>query len=566
MPDDVVDLRSINWSHGMFLTPEHFLRQEQYFESLLLWMVRYASSNYGVVGGGPRVEASERGAARFDPVVAVDDSEQALAITVSQCRGLTVGGAIVEIVPAHPVSLKVLKKDLEGAAELGVYVVARPHAKEPDDDINDSVNPQLQVGRRISYELKVDISAEESEWSLLVSRLRRAERGLRFEKVDGFIPPCAFMSSHSELMHSFRRLNEQVTSIADRYSGLHRAVVDFVSVARSRGIEVSQDLETLAFVNQMILALEECAYEILDPLQRPKRFFQQMNRLIRSSALYLSLSPPTREYFRLLGEVGETEFTSILEQEGRALETERRWSIHDDLQVEFQRSSRELEALSRLQQALEGKYLDFRISPSLESINFFFDRTTGEPVLYKAVAKPSRPQASGQEITFVFAPLRLEAREVYRLILVGDKQARFMPGDQLHAELRLNPGEGYSRAPQYLSAQYEVEGHRNFAFDFKAPEDIVLLNDVRVSLRTVQPIRSAILYVRSRLMARVAAPVSERAPARVQVGPPVAEPRPAVPSVPPVAPAAPAQRPRVREEPEPVSSEPQPPTPRRRLS
>jgi hypothetical protein len=548
MPDDVIDLRSINWSHGMFLTPEHFLRQERYFDSLVLWLLRYCSFDYGLIGGGPRVEASQRGAAAFDPIVSLDDSEETLKVTVTQCRGLSMGGAVVDIAPDHPVEISASKKELEGVLNLGVYVIARPHSKQPDDEIKDSVNPEIQVGRRFAYELKLDVSAEESEWSLLVSRLRRAEKGLRFEKVPGFIPPCAFMTSHSGLMQSFLQINEQVTSIADRYSGLHRAIVDFVPIARSRGMDVEQDLETLGFVNQMVVALEECAYEILDPLQPPKRFFQQMNRLIRSSALFLSLSPPTREYFRLLGDVGETEFASILEREGKALEVERQWGIHDDLQLEVQRISRDLEGLRRLEQALEGKYLDFRVSPSLESINFVFDRSSGEPVLYKAVAKPSRPQASGQELTFVFAPLRLEAREVYRLILVGDKQARFMPGDQLHAELRINPGEGYNRPPQYVTAQFEVDDHRNFAFDFKAPEDVVVLNDIRVSLRSIQPIRSAILYVRSRLMPRVAAPAVERPPVRSEpVRPPTYSP-----------PAAP--------EPQQPSSEPEPPKPRRRLS
>lgn len=508
MPDDLIDLRSINWSHGMFLTPEHFLHQERYFDSCLLWLVRYCSLSYGLIGGGPRVEASERGAARYDPIVAVDDTGDTLKITVTQCRGMTVGGSLVDLDPTRPLNVSFAKKELEGVSDVGVYVIARPHEKELDEGIEDTVNPELQGGRRFSYEIKLDVQAEETEWSLLLTRLRRAEKGLRFEKIPSFIPPCAFMSSHSELMHSFRQLNDMVASIADRYSILHRAIVDFICVARSRAIEVEQDSETLAFVSRMVLALEECAYEILDPLQSPKRFFQQMTRLIRSSALFLSLSPPTREYFRLLGEIGEVEFVSMLEQEYRALEMDRQWSVHDDLKVEVQKVMRALERLDRLEQALEGKYLDYRISPSLESINFVFDRTGGEPVLYKSVAKPARPQAQGQELTFVFAPLRLEAREVYRLILVGDRQAKFVPGDRLNVELRINPGEGYSRKPDYQTVEYEIDGQRNFAVDFKAPEDVLTINDLRASLRSSQPIRSAILYVRGRLMPGAAAPPS----------------------------------------------------------
>jgi hypothetical protein len=75
-----------------------------------------------------------------------------------------------------------------------------------------------------------------------------------------------------------------------------------------------------------------------------------------------------------------------------------------------------------------------------------------------------------------------------------------MPGDRLTAELRINPGEGYSHPPDYRTTEHEIDGHRNFAIDFKAPEDVVTINDLRVSLRSTQPIRSAILYVRGRLM------------------------------------------------------------------
>ena len=65
-------------------------------------------------------------------------------------------------------------------------------------------------------------------------------------------------------------------------------------------------------------------YRGLDPLLAPGPFFQDLTQLIRSAALFLSLSPPTREYFRLLGEIGETEFASMLAQEGEALEMSRR--------------------------------------------------------------------------------------------------------------------------------------------------------------------------------------------------------------------------------------------------
>lgn len=527
MADETIDLRSVNWTQGMFLTPDHFLRQERYFDSLLLWVLRHVSDASGLVGGGPRVEQAERGAARFDPIVDFDESGDSVRVTITQCRGITRGGAIVDVDAGRPVSAVFSKRELEGVLDLGVYVVARPHEKEPAGGVVDPINPQIQAGRRLAYTIRLDLQADETDWGLLLTRFRRAERGLKFERIAGFIPPCSLMCSHSGLMDAFRQLNEAVSSIADRYGTLHREMVDYMALARSRGLSVEQDLETLDFVGRMVLTLEQAADAILDPLQPPGRFFQEMTRLIRSSALFLSLSPPTRRYFALLGEIGEVEFVSMLEQEREALATGRRWSVHEDLSLEVQKVRRSLDRLSRLEQALEGKYLDYRFSPSLESLNFVFDRTAGD-VLYKSVSKPSRPQAQGQDLTFVFAPLRLESRETYRIVLVGDRQARFSVGDRLAAEVRINPGEGYRQTPDYQVAQFEIDGQRNVAIDFKAPDDVAVINDVRLTMRSAQPIRSAILYVRGRLLT-AAAPASPPSP-RAAAPAPRYEPAPSRPS------------------------------------
>jgi hypothetical protein len=525
MPDDIIDLRSVNWSQGMFLTPDHFLQQERYFDSALLWLMRHALANSGLIGGGPRVDAAERGAPSFDPIVDIDDSGDTIKVAVTQCRGVTEGGALVDVDPSAPVTAAFSKKELEGVREFGVYLIAKPHDKEPAEGVEDPINPQLQVGRRARYRISLDPAAEEAAWSLQLLRMRRAEQGTRFERAATFIPPCAFMSSHSELMHWFRKLNERVADIADHYSNLHRAIVEFVDMARGRDLQVDQDLETLAFVSRMVVTLEECAYAILDPLQPPRQFFQEMNRLIRSAALFLSLSPPTREYFRLLGEIGETEFTSMLTQEGEALEMGRRWSLGQDLGIEVQKIMRALDRLDRLEQALEGKYMDYRVSPSIESINFFFDRTAAENVLYQAIARPTRPQSDGQQLTFVFAQLRIrqETREQYRLILVGDKKTRFSVGDELTTELRINWGEGYKRTPDFVVSRCDREGQRNFAVDFSTPDDVVSLSDLRASLRSAQPIQSAILYVRTRFFS---GPRPRPRPEPVPPRPPTPSPRP----------------------------------------
>ena len=62
-PMDVLppNLRSVNWEHGMLLTPEHFLRQERYLESLVAWGTRFLTTGAGLVGGGVRHPESDLG-------------------------------------------------------------------------------------------------------------------------------------------------------------------------------------------------------------------------------------------------------------------------------------------------------------------------------------------------------------------------------------------------------------------------------------------------------------------------------------------------------------------------
>ena len=77
---DIV-LNSVNWEHGMLLTPEHFLRQERYFDSALLWALRYTTNVFGLVGGGARLPESERGAVRHDPIVTVSEDQDAVSVS-----------------------------------------------------------------------------------------------------------------------------------------------------------------------------------------------------------------------------------------------------------------------------------------------------------------------------------------------------------------------------------------------------------------------------------------------------------------------------------------------------
>jgi len=497
-PDDV-KLTSVNWEHGMLLTPQHFLRLERYFEAGLLWALRYVNNSYGLVGGGPRLPETERGAVRHDPIVVVDEDDQTLNVAVTQCRALTPAGCIVDIDPEHPAQRKFTKAELEGIAESPIYIVCDPEEKQVVDGVLDEFNPQMKTERRPAYWLSLQVHADSVAYAAAVGRIRRQKYGAGYEKDPDFIPACTSLVAYSELTDAWRKIVEEVTFMTERYTELHRAMREFLVLFTERGIETEVDTETINFVDRMVVALQSCAYDILDPVQPPQDFFGKLRRFVHSAAAYLDLAPAVQQYFTTLKETGETEFIAIIEQQKQILRTTRTWSIHDDLAVEVREARGSLGALQRLERALEGKYIDFHISPSLEAMNFVFDR--GGKVLYKLAAKPARVQGMADELTIFFSQLRLEGRDKYRLILVGEQNATFEKGTKITVEIRINEGSGFRRAPTILSCESKTPDQCNFEFDFEAP-DVPTITDVRVSLQAQHPMRTALLYVRHRFYAQ----------------------------------------------------------------
>ena len=561
-PDDV-KLNAVNWEHGMLLTPEHFLRQEKYFEAGLLWVLRYATDAFGLVGGGPRLPEDELGAVRHDPIVTLEEDDQTLSVSVTQCRALTPAGCIVDIDPEHPVRRQFAKGELEGVSEAPIYVVCDPSEKQVYDGSVDEFNPQMQTERRQAVGLSLRLHADNVPYSIAIARLRKQRYGAGFEKDPAFIPACTCLMSHSELAAAWRRIADAFTTMAERYTELNRAMREFLVLFTERGIETQTDTEAANFVERMTVALHNTVYDVLDPVQSPRQFFGKIRRFLHSAAAYLELTPVVEQYFDTLKETGETEFIVLVEQQKKILQATRSWSVHEDLGVEARSALGALDALQRLERALEGKYIDFHISTTLDAMNFIFDR--GGKVLYKLAAKPSRVQGVADEMTLYFSQLRLEGRDKYRLILVGERNVTFEKGTKITVEIAINEASGFRRKPIMLGCESKLADQCNFEYDFDAP-DVPTITDLQVTLPAHHAIRTALLFTRHRFYAqRMEEPVRPVEP--IQRLEPT---RPAPPTPPqPATPAAPAEPPRQRFEPTPRPDrrpdrgyEPPPPAPR----
>ena len=492
-----IDLNSVNWWQGMTVMPDHLLGQERYVDSLAMWLLRYDSDAYGLAGAGARVERAERGAAKHDPIVDVVDDGEVLRISITQCRGISPSGDIIDIDPSHPIHEEFPKANLAEQRELGVYVVCQDE-KKTDGEGEDQANPMSRAWRRRDYRIELGANAAAARHSLMVSRVHRPEDSPRFEQMSEFIPVSTTMVSHSELKRAWELLCGRLASLSDRYLRLHRAIVEYIHLAGESRFDTRGDEETLLFAGRMVATLESTLNSVINPLQSPRHFFQSLYSAIRNAAIYLDLSAPTRTFFLQLAEAGENEFRTLLEQERKTLEVGRELTIHDNLRIYVQQIEQAIKRLGRLEEALEGKYLDYRVSTALESLSFFFELRGDSPVLYQIQKKPASAQYSrdGEALFFVFAPpLNLEG-DCYRLVLIREANTPIERDERIKAEIQLNAGTGPGFEPLREVGLCELTEQRNFAIDFRRPANIPVISDIRVVVPSRYPIRSCLLYRR----------------------------------------------------------------------
>lgn len=531
--------RSVNWTTGMLLTPDHFLRQDRLIEEQVAWLLRYCLPISGLVGGGVRLDVVEQGLAKFDPKVELQNDGNRLRVSVLRARGVTPNGELVEVDESRILHAELDRADLAGLSEALVYVV-RAGGKEPDPDSvgADAANPNQAALSRARYEVRLGITADLAAVSLPVARIRRASETLGFELDGQYIPPCASLLAHTALYNAVTRLQAEIRLLVNEYDHVHDRAGHYAEKAGARGVDVRSDLEIRAFVERAVLALETCAYETADLTISPHRFFQQIEHASRLVALALKLSPSSRQFFKELGQV-DGSYTELLETEDSVRLAARDLDRRAELRPLVVRATESLQRLRQLVEALAGKYIDYRLNRTIESIRFLIDRD-GEH-FYEAVTAPSHPQRDGDLLTFVFSQMELPGNREYRVVLTGDPRTSYQwaVGQEISVTLRVNAGGG-ARPPLSRTVMCDVDNQRNFAVNFETPPDVSTIAGLTVTVQPGYGIRGAVLF-RRRIGLATSTPVIGAAPAPAPLPPPPPPAAPSVPSMPKITVRRPSQ-------------------------
>ncbi len=532
--DDGTRLKSVNWTTGMLLSPNHFRRQDAFLEETVGWLLQYCLPGTGLVGAGVRIPSGERGLSRFDPRVDVSDDGDSVRVSVLEARGLTPLGQLIDIGQGSTIRSSIRRADLAGLNEAQLYVVHGGEREEDPESVGvDESNPTQAAYRRAAFAVRLGSDADTLPSALCVGRVRRQAESLGFELDPRFIPACATMLGHSQLYARWQELHAAMVALSTDFAELHRQCATYIVQIAQRGADVSHDRDILAFVERAVLGIDHCAYETFDPTITPETFFREIDRAGRRVALALDLSESTRLYFADLGQA-DASYGSLLEEERSSLTRPRELASNADLQLSVDRAELTVQRMRSLGDALDARYTDYRLSRSIESLKFLLDGE-GEQ-FFLSVASPGHPQRQGDALTFVFSQLSLAARQRYRLVFIADQQAQgWQPGESMRADVSLNPGSHDMRPTSYTVACV-LPGQRNFSVDFEPDSAISTLTSLQVTVQPGFRIRGCKLYQRRLGMrGNAAVPVVQPPPPMVSssAGPQRSEQPPPPPAPPP---------------------------------
>ncbi|MBK8056896.1 MAG: hypothetical protein IPK33_03140 [Gemmatimonadetes bacterium] len=488
--------RRVNWTTGMLLTPEHFRRSDAFSVELFEWLLRNTTATSGLVGGGPRLSRGERGLAATDPHFQLHDDGTTLQLSVLQARGVTPDGGYVEIARPRVVSRAYRKDELPGADEFVVFVV-RTESDEADAESvgEDPANPLPEAFVQEGYRVELGVRAEESPRALAIGRIRRAVAAQTFERDAQFIPPCATMMAHSSLYDGWERMQSDLRLLADGFAELHRVIAEFVDRASRIGKPFQDDHSISGLVERAALAADACAFDTLDASSSPAQVFQQVERLGRTIALALQLSETTRDFLTLLGDV-DAAYTGLLRDERQTLSAAREVVPGKDLRLDLVHASQGLDRIKSLLRAIEARYLDYRVNPTIDTLRFLID--VGGEHFYALAARSSNIQRTSSLLTIVFTDLKLSGRQSYRLLLLADPNGvpSCQPGESLRPTVRINSAAGGGR-PITRTLDCQIDGQRNFALDLDDIE-VETISTMHVTLEEPHKVRGAVLYQRTR--------------------------------------------------------------------
>lgn len=210
---------NVNWVDGMKLSSTHFVEQENAIIDHLrdVAALNLTSYNYGLLAA----TSGDSKSLNFKVEV---DRTQLMRVHVNECRAITPAGARIEITGANqfnqskPANL-VCEYNLSGISPgkiLHIVVSVNPFGKTPVGEPSVHEAPPRYPYTDSKYEISV-IPAEESKlitngpFHITIGKLKVT--GNSVEVIEKYIPPCAKVVNHAELLEIYHDLSKALSKI-----------------------------------------------------------------------------------------------------------------------------------------------------------------------------------------------------------------------------------------------------------------------------------------------------------------------------------------------------------------
>jgi type VI secretion system protein ImpJ len=270
-------MSKVLWGEGLFLRPQHFQRQDAYYEARL----QDLSHTLHPYGWGVRrvrfdTHALSGGALRpLDLSVVFPDGESYDAPThdslpdAVSLQGLPQG---IQSTLIH-LALPLLRDDGNNCGGADATTLTRYHQANhvTGDLFTDAAEAELAYLSK-AVKLLTDDQPRDAYATVAVARIRRTSSG-GFELDDDFIPPCAQVQASPYLHRELRSVLDALQAKVDALYGLHRQTSQNIIEFRSGDIASFWLLHT---INSSSSAL---AHLLHHPQLHPERLYQELLRL-----------------------------------------------------------------------------------------------------------------------------------------------------------------------------------------------------------------------------------------------------------------------------------------------
>lgn len=309
----------VHWIDGMKISKDHFVDSDNYVTDL----VRDASSaftrpsTYGLLP--PALQAN----AHFD-LQAISSKPNSITVTLKRCHAITIGGFKISI-DSRQAGTTALSAELQCAVDTpsvhhginwyDIVLIADPYHRKPIGVPSLEEHPPRHPHTDVQYALQImpsdQISMRElGPYYFIVGKIKH--KGTQLSIREDFIPPCASLESHEELMNFHAFCLHTIQHMQQLSFGIVRKIHE-----KNRPSSIAKNFQSVC--QELLSYIAGIHFSLVNelPEQSPIKLVGCLSALAYKHHTALQCLPPEEreEFLKYLfewTEVTPTEFEQIL--------------------------------------------------------------------------------------------------------------------------------------------------------------------------------------------------------------------------------------------------------------